>query len=126
MMLSASARFHHVQGQWTDGERRGRPAELVAQGFGKNEFTETPESSRRGRLRTAVIVRLDVPDVPNRFIDDSDVEASCRLDEAAESVESLAALRDRVTSVRDIVAHFRRPDSHGTRSGFRDQVGNAS
>ncbi|MDH5283863.1 MAG: phosphoenolpyruvate--protein phosphotransferase [Gemmatimonadota bacterium] len=46
----------------------------------------------------AVIVRLDVPDVPNRFIDDSEVEGELRrLDEAANRVvEALSALRDRV------------------------------
>jgi len=46
----------------------------------------------------AVIVRLDVPDVPNRFIDDTEVESELRrLDEAADRVvESLGALRDRV------------------------------
>ncbi|TFG48498.1 MAG: phosphoenolpyruvate--protein phosphotransferase, partial [Gemmatimonadales bacterium] len=46
----------------------------------------------------AVIVRLDVPDVPNRFIDDSEVEGELsRLDEAANRVvEILTALKERV------------------------------
>jgi len=46
----------------------------------------------------AVIVRLDVPDVPNRFIDDGEVEGELhRLDEAADHVvETLTALKDRV------------------------------
>ena len=46
----------------------------------------------------AVIVRLDVPDVPNRFIDDHEVEGELRrLDEAANRVvETLTALKERV------------------------------
>jgi phosphotransferase system enzyme I (PtsI) len=46
----------------------------------------------------AVIVRLDVPDIPNRFISDSEVESEiARLHEAVAGVaEVLEALRDRV------------------------------
>jgi phosphotransferase system enzyme I (PtsI) len=46
----------------------------------------------------AVIVRLDVPDVPNRFIDDNEVEGELRrLDDAADRVvETLTALKERV------------------------------